>query len=126
MKPHLLHPISAAPLGMILCGLALLTACGQPEPLGATPPPTSFASTAAAGISTPEPEFSPLPRPTISPLALTRNALKAADLTAEAAHDATRAAISPAPMSTDLPTYPPEPTEALPFGISTFQECGGG
>ena len=104
---------------LVLCLLTACTAVGQPAVQ-----PTNVTIGTIVVVPTPG---MPTPRPTrtYSPEALTAIAVKEANLQAERDHDATRAAISPAPMHTGAPTYSPQPTPILPYGISTFEECGG-
>ena len=83
-------------VGAIL--LFVLTSCGQ-----ADLPTTTSVSTAPAPTTSPTGSLSsptPLPTRTYSPEALTAIAVKEANLQAERDHDATRAAISPAPTLT--------------------------
>jgi hypothetical protein len=72
------------------------------------------------------PDPTPRPTRTYSPEALTAIAVKEANLQGERDYEATVAALSPAPMHTGAPTYPPPPTVELPIGIDTFEGCGGG
>ena len=104
---------------LALC-LVLCAACGGTDlPVATLPAPIG---SPAGLVTTP----APLPTRTYSPEDLAARATKEANLQAEQNRKATRAAISPAPMHTDLPTYPPHPTEVRPFGIDTFEGCGGG
>ena len=104
---------------LALC-LALCAACeGTDLPAATLPAPISSPT---GLVTTP----APLPTRTYSPEALTAIAVKEANLQAERDYEATVAAISPAPMHTGAPTYPPHPTEVRPFGIGTFEGCGGG
>lgn len=108
-------------VGAIL--LFVLTSCGQ-----ADLPITTSVSTAPAPTTSPTGSLSsptPLPTRTYSPEDLAARATKEANLQAEQNRKATRAAISPAPMHTGAPSYSPQPTPILPYGISTFEECGG-